>query len=234
MILIGKCKVCGKEFEYPHWREGKASYCSIKCQNMSLRAKNNVKCEVCGKEFHLKPYAIKKRKVKKFFCSYKCLAEYKRVAFRGENNHQYGLKGDKNASFKGNEITRKNNRNIDVRVYMPQHPFCDKNGRVVKHRLVVEENHFLFDEKYFDKINGFVVLKKEYNVHHKDGNHSNNDISNLQILTRSEHTSIHNKGRIIIRDKLGRITAVVKQGELLGNHKTNALLQPQARQERQT
>lgn len=32
-------------------------------------------------------------------------------------------------------------------------------------------------------------------VHHKDGNPSNNDISNLQIMTLEEHTSLHHAGR---------------------------------------
>jgi hypothetical protein len=34
-------------------------------------------------------------------------------------------------------------------------------------------------------------LTKEECVHHIDGNRSNNDINNLQIMTRSEHTRLH-------------------------------------------
>lgn len=32
-----------------------------------------------------------------------------------------------------------------------------------------------------------------YEIHHKDSNKANNDISNLQLLTKSEHKSLHNK-----------------------------------------
>ena len=39
----------------------------------------------------------------------------------------------------------------------------------------------------------------------------------MEVLTRSEHTSIHNKEKEIIRDSLGRIAGVVKRGELLEN-----------------
>lgn len=43
-------------------------------------------------------------------------------------------------------------------------------------------------------------------------------MSNLEILTRSEHTIIHNLEKEIIRDPTnGRITGVFKRGELLGN-----------------
>lgn len=50
-------------------------------------------------------------------------------------------------------------------------------------------------------IEGFTVLKEGYVVHHKDGNHNNNDVRNLEILTRGEHTSIHNKLDPMDRDE---------------------------------
>ena len=46
-------------------------------------------------------------------------------------------------------------------------------------------------------------------------------------MFRGEHTSEHNKSKIIIRDtKTGRITGVVKWGELLKNHIANDNQQP--------
>lgn len=111
----------------------------------------------------------------------------------GDGNHQYGLRGGENSSFKGEEIPHKNNSVVDIMVYMPQHPRADKNGRVAKHRLVVEQNASLFGSDFFDFVNGFLVLKDCYIVHHKDGDHDNNNVENLEVLTRGEHSSIHNK-----------------------------------------
>lgn len=145
-----------------------------------------------------------------YFCSRKCYSEYKKTVMLGEGNHQYGLKGRLNASFKGDEVLNKNHNIIDIFVYEPEHPYADKRGRVAKHRLIVENNHEMFGDNYFILINGHYTLKKEYNVHHKDGNHNNNDVSNLEILTRGEHTSEHNKGMIIKRDSRGRIISVIK------------------------
>lgn len=55
----------------------------------------------------------------------------------------------------------------------------------------------------------------------------NNDINNLIPLTRSEHTSIHNNEKTIIRNVDGRIkTVVFKQGELLETHNDNDNQQP--------
>lgn len=54
----------------------------------------------------------------------------------------------------------------------------NKFETIDEHRLVMEK--FLNRKLNFNEI-----------VHHIDGNKSNNEISNLQILTRSEHSKLH-------------------------------------------
>ena len=197
------CEICGKEFEVPHWRKDTARFCSTECQRASLKSKSNLVCPICGKSFHRKPSHIAKSKNPSMLtCSKDCDREIRRIRMSGVNNHQYGLKGDLNSSFKGDEIFKRNHNCIEIRVYMPKHPFADKEGRVLKHRLVVEKNRHLFEPKFFFNINGYIALKNEYEVHHIDGNHSNNEVSNLQILTKSEHRSEHNKRRNQKRDNL--------------------------------
>ena len=39
-------------------------------------------------------------------------------------------------------------------------------------------------------------LKSSEIVHHKDGNHRNNNIKNLQTVSHSEHMKIHYKGKL--------------------------------------
>lgn len=214
------CKYCGKEFSVINCRANTAKYCSRKCSDASKNAENNVICSVCGKEFHVKPFQINRyTRNLGIFCSRKCLNIAKKEAYCGKGNHQYGLKGALNSSFKGNEIIVRNNNINDILVYYPNHPYCNKNGRVKKHRLLVEENYTMFDFKYFEIINNMVVLKRTSDVHHLDGNHDNNSIDNLIPCTRAEHKQYH-KSIITKRDNKGRIikteTAVLKQGELLG------------------
>lgn len=203
MFIDKVCITCGKEFKVPHWRKDSAKYCSVDCQHSSLKAKPNMICPICGKPFHRKLSHIKRfNGIVGFCCSKKCSIEQRRMTMIGENNHQYGLKGNLNSSFKGDEIKRRNHNCIEVKVYLPSHPFADRAGRVLKHRLVVETNYHLFEPKFFCSVNGYVALKKDYEVHHIDGNHSNNEVSNLQVLTKSEHRSEHNKRRNPKRDKL--------------------------------
>lgn len=216
MIIKKICLNCGKEFEVPHWRKNTAKYCSTKCQHESHKKESNCVCEICGKEFHLKPSLLKK--YKHHCCSRECLNKLKSILYTGEENHQYGLKGELNSSFKGKEIVKKNNNLIEIRVYDPTHPYCDKDGRVLKHRLVVEENYKLFDSKYFETVNNRVVLKRSSHVHHLNENHNDNRIENLIPVTKSEHRTIHNLRLVIVRDQInGKITGVIKQGELLGS-----------------
>ena len=46
------------------------------------------------------------------------------------------------------------------------------------HRKIYEEHHNMKIPKFMD-------------IHHIDGNHSNNDISNLKMVTIREHYDIH-------------------------------------------
>ena len=82
---------------------------------------------------------------------------------------------EKNPSWNGGKHL-KNNGYIEI--YSPNHPYSDKRGYVYEHRLVVEKHI------------GRYLLPEEI-VHHKDLNKTNNDISNLQIVTNSEHRKIH-------------------------------------------
>jgi predicted Zn-ribbon and HTH transcriptional regulator len=66
------------------------------------------------------------------------------------------------------------------------HPSCTKNGYVLFHRKVME-NHL-----------GRYLSKHEI-VHHKDGNKKNNELHNLEVMLRTEHSSLHAKhGRTVI------------------------------------
>lgn len=206
------CKQCGKEFSVPEYRKD-AKYCCNECAHKALHGDLNCECEVCGKKFHLKPYALKNSK--HHTCSRKCSNKLKSILYKGEGNHQYGLKGDKNSSFKGTIILRKNNGLIERMVYNPTHPYADRNGRIKEHRLLVEQNYDMFDDKYFEVINGKHYLKKAVDVHHINFNHNDNRIENLIPLTKAEHTKLHNQNEVIYRNEKGMIIGVLKQGELL-------------------
>ena len=101
-----KCKTCGKKFNvHPARFHSRINfYCSKKCESIGKVAKPNYKCIVCGKPIHVKPSKIKKSKWG-ITCSRECLKINKSRHTTGAGNHQYGLKGKLNASFKTDKTT---------------------------------------------------------------------------------------------------------------------------------
>lgn len=194
MLISKRCECCGKTYEIPHWREHKSKYCSRKCSDLSKKANNNVVCAICGKPFHLKQSHIDRYDAKLgFCCSKECHREQMKIRMAGSGNHQYGLKGRLNASFKEGVRISENNSIFEEMYYVGDwYKKNNEHGRVKYHRYLVELNHTIFDNSFFEEIDGWFYLKDGYVVHHKDFNHSNNDLTNLQVVTKSEHIRIHN------------------------------------------
>ena len=179
------CKYCGVEFEKSK-KHKLGKFCSNKCSVEYRKYNNdpNCKCPVCGLEFYMKQSQINKNKTTT--CGIVCSNKLRSLNLKGEGNHQFGLKGNKNSSFKDGETLK----DKYIRVYSPDHPHCDKSGRVLKHRLIAE--NYLLNEYNSVDINGIKYLSLDFAVHHLDLNKLNNNLDNLIVLTHSQHTFLHN------------------------------------------
>lgn len=69
-----------------------------------------------------------------------------------------------------------------VTVFVPDHPYATKDGYVAKHRLIMEREigRYLTDDEV---------------VHHINHKRDDNRLENLQLMTKSEHMSMHMKER---------------------------------------
>ena len=153
----------------------------------------NMVCPICGKHFHRKPHTLRANSQRYgFTCSRECSREIRKMAMSGERNHQYGLRGHKNASFLVGDLSKKNNSLQEKMIYVGEWHKHSESGRVKEHRYLVELNHSLFGDDNFDLIEGWYYLKEGRIVHHIDHNHMNNSIDNLCVVTKAEHTRIHN------------------------------------------
>jgi hypothetical protein len=76
-------------------------------------------------------------------------------------------RGENNPAWRGGVYKDKNGYSY---IRKPDHPCANYNGYVYAHRLIVEEHLGRY-------------LRPNEVVHHIDGNHANNDISNLQVFS---------------------------------------------------
>jgi hypothetical protein len=82
-------------------------------------------------------------------------------------------------------------------LYRPDHPFSTKEGYVAEHRLVMEEHLGRY-------------LTTEEQVHHISGDREDNSLSNLQLLSATEHSRLHNTGRVLSEESRRKISESLK------------------------
>lgn len=86
-----------------------------------------------------------------------------------------------------------NNSGNYIKILMKNHPFAIGGYYVYSHRFIYE--NFLKitnpSSPALTIIDGEKYLSPDYIVHHKDGNTRNNNLENLELLTKSEHSKLH-------------------------------------------
>ncbi len=184
------CDNCGNEFSADSQRlKAKSICCSKQCAaELKIASKDfNTKCAYCGNEMYMKPYRLKRSK--NVCCSHECSNALKAVTYMGEGNHQYGIKGEGNASHISDFAI---SRYGYLRVLSHQHPCRTADNRILFHRLVMEEHlKAIGDYENLVYKDGVIVLADNLVVHHIDENKLNNTIDNLQLMSMSEHSTHH-------------------------------------------
>lgn len=173
-------------------------FCCRKCESEFRKSQSelNCICDFCGKVFHRKPNQIKRNK--KFnVCSQECNIAIRSILMRGDGNHQFGLIGELNDSWKSNERIS----NYGYRLIRNlEHPFKNCDGFVFEHRLIAEQ--YLLTNENSIIINDKQYLSPEFIVHHKDFEKLNNNVDNLVIMKLDEHTRYHALLREINKNKI--------------------------------
>jgi len=147
-------------------------------------------CPICKKVFYRKKSAIAKAKdINHLTCSKECCYKLRKELYKGKGNHQYGLKGFKNSSWKSDVRYKNDKRYTMIRAL--DHPFKNKYGFVPEHILVAEK--YLLNENNTIIINNKKYLKPECVVHHIDFNKKNNNYTNLYVFPNINlHILFHN------------------------------------------
>lgn len=96
---------------------------------------------------------------------------------------------------------RKKNKKGHVLILKKGHPMADKGGYVMEHRYIMAEHI------------GRNLTKDEI-VHHKNGIKDDNRIENLQLMSISEHTTLHNTGRKVSDETKKKISETKRRNGL--------------------
>lgn len=191
-----QCAACGeplrrRETDLARLKTGRV-FCSSGCRKAvgsKPRRRDERDCEECGEKF----YPIRSADQK--FCSRRCHSLSQRRYPEGrlcvgcgethfDPTNTYCSRECYESSRAKNPLDRYHNGRpviVDgggyVRIYEPDHPRAFKSGRVLEHRWVVEQ----IIGRY---------LETDEHVHHIDHVRTNNDPSNLQLLSARDHLSI--------------------------------------------
>lgn len=184
-----KCTVCGAVFHIR--KDAKRTMCHT-CQVEERRKKLGcyIKCKNCGKTFKHRHSTTK-------FCSKSCAIEFRhkekskiiKCDFCGKlferpnchiSEHNFCSKECMSRWYSENIVGEHHPNWTGGRQIQNGYVFLNVGGgrRVQEHRIIAEQ-----------KI-GRKLLPSEV-VHHIDGDKTNNDPSNLVVLTRAEHRALH-------------------------------------------
>lgn len=163
--MIYTCKQCGREFR------GKPSarrvYCSKECHDVAQTIGDTVPCNSCGKLFHIPP---SKKSDKRHFCSNECRTTWLSNYVKESVN----IPGHS----KGHKAPHLSKLNKERNPLLALEPDAIKRGKYSDHRRIMEK---ILGRK----------LKRNEDVHHVNGIHSDNRPENLVVMDHADHLRLH-------------------------------------------
>lgn len=193
--IVFTCKACNNKFKIPYCRtigEGKwtGDFCGRRCKKYYSLKKRTKQCKECGGTFITRQASSKSGNTE--YCSRTCwnikaktlgveLTKHlqNKIIWQKSSTTKKNSKriGPKHHQFKGGLVVGKNGYLI-----VSSEIFGKENIGKTYHRWLVEREL------------GF-QLPNSIHIHHIDENKLNNNYSNLRLISASEHSTLHHKGK---------------------------------------
>lgn len=175
------CINCGISFSIPRCRDWREHCCSSNCKKeakLKLKDERKKECLVCGKEFYPRVSQIKSGEGN--YCSTRCFYDSRIGLKNSVETKEKRIKSFINSDYNKNRPTGRRHPQFKEAFIRDGYRYItDENGKkIAEHRHVME-------------IHIGRKLKSHEVAHHKDRNKLNNEINNLQLMTRAEHAKEH-------------------------------------------
>ena len=193
-FILKTCEIC--DDEYYSRSDKKSKYCSRKCAGIAKSLQPRIKPKYCP---HCEELFQPRRSVQKY-CSSECATEGSKK--RTIINCEYcGIEFERNdchisdnnfcsrecsGNWSSENILGNLSPNWNGGIYKPNGKYIfilQEDGSYKQEHRIVMENEI------------GRLLKSSEIIHHIDGDGLNNDISNLEIMTRAEHARLHTTDR---------------------------------------
>lgn len=92
-----------------------------------------------------------------------------------------------------------------IKVWDPDHPLAHKTGYVYEHRKVVYD--------------AGIPVPADHHVHHVDGNRTNNELSNLEVIDGVEHYQQHKAAGAMVTNQFGTFPILTPEERAERNRK---------------
>lgn len=173
------CERCNRKFTIKPYRLGKAKFCSVECR----RSGKTYQCEGCGVDVYRAPSHAPGKRV---FCSVECASGTQfRVGGKPWNDGVKGIHLSPESEFKPGP--RPNKRSPIGSVSIRTRSRDGKQRAWVK---VAQPNRWTMRaQAVWVSENG--PIPNGFVIHHRDRDALNDDIGNLQMMTRAEHIDEH-------------------------------------------
>lgn len=194
-----KCSECGWEADMMKSDVKRASECRhrgflTQGQVDEWYEKNKRQCLYCGKDIPLGDLSFSEYKERKF-CGNSCVASYYNPIIKAKNKQKYFCYNcGKELSRKGKYCSSKCQQDFQHKEYVQRWKDGKEDGMCGKYSISKHIRNYLIDKHGnkcsqcgWGEINVFTG-KVPLEVHHKDGDYTNNDEENLELLCPNCHS----------------------------------------------
>lgn len=195
-----KCKVCSNLIQCYESTKDHRIYCSDECKRRITHI--TVRCKECETVYSIAKSRYNDGFLRFKFCSDRCYHTYKiRIKVRSIMSKTYscsncGIKftayrqGKSGLHFCSQDCSKQYMKGENHHSFISGTTINSAGYKCIKVGDKYLYEHRLIMEEFLNR-----KLDKNEVVHHKDGNKLNNDLNNLELMTKHEHDIFHTKQR---------------------------------------